>query len=168
MRMPDEYIADKIMELFNYCLSKKVKPDIEVNDIKEFDIEKIRRMKEQLGIKGVILDVDETIRKDMKKIPKCNKEWIAAVKKELKIIVVSNGIDKGVEEFFKAHGIDYIGFATKPLRGNFRKACNRMGLQPEEVLVIGDKLFDDIFGGKRNNMKTMLVKGVSDTPEEER
>ncbi|MBR3511596.1 MAG: YqeG family HAD IIIA-type phosphatase [Clostridia bacterium] len=168
MRMPDEYLADKIMDIFNYCLSKRVKPDIEVNDIKEFDIEKIRRMKEQLGIKGVILDVDDTIRKDMKKIPKCNKKWIAEVKKELKIIVVSNGVDKGVEDFFKTLGIDYIGFATKPLRGNFRKACNRMGLEPEEVLVIGDKLFEDIFGGKRNNMKTMLVKGVEDTPEDER
>ena len=168
MRMPDEYIADKIMDLFNYCLSKKVKPDIEVNDVKEFDIEKIRRMKAELGIKGVILDVDETIRKNMQMIPKCNKEWIEQVKKELKIIVVSNGVDRKVEEYLRGQGIDYIGFATKPLRGNFRKACNRMGLEPEEVLVIGDKLFDDIFGGKRSNMKTMLVKGVSDTPEDER
>ena len=37
-----------------------------------------------------------------------------------------------------------------------------MNIQPNKVLVIGDSLFDDVLGGKRNNMKTVLVKDVED------
>lgn len=39
-----------------------------------------------------------------------------------------------------------------------------MNLSLDKVLTIGDSLLDDIYGGKKNNMKTALVKDV----EEER
>ena len=110
------------------------------------------------------LDIDETVRKDMKSIPKCNQEWIEMLKSQLKVIVVSNGVDRGVEEFFKLQGIDYIGFAHKPMKRNFIKACDKMEISPEKVLVIGDSLWCDIFGGQRNKMKTALVKKVEDEP----
>ena len=29
-------------------------------------------------------------------------------------------------------------------------------------MIIGDSLFDDVYGGKRNNMKTALVKDVDE------
>ena len=35
-----------------------------------------------------------------------------------------------------------------------------MDVSPEKVLVIGDSLLADVYGGKKNNMKTVLVKGV--------
>ena len=37
-----------------------------------------------------------------------------------------------------------------------------MNVQPNNVLVIGDSLFDDVYGGKRNKMRTVLVKNVED------
>ena len=40
-----------------------------------------------------------------------------------------------------------------------------MELNPEKVLVIGDQLLDDIYGGRRNNMKTALVKDVKESEE---
>ena len=89
---------------------------------------------------------------------KCNKEWIDKLKKEFKIIIVSNGKDRNLETYFNEKGIDYIGFAWKPLKTNFKEACRRMELKPEEVLVVGNSLFCDIYGGKKNNMKTVLVK----------
>ena len=60
------------------------------------------------------------------------------------------------------NGIDYIRFACKPLKKNFVKACEKMKVNPERVLMVGDSLFDDIYGGKRNKMKTALVKEVED------
>lgn len=63
----------------------------------------------------------------------------------------------------KKKGIDYIGFAHKPLK-NLLKACEKMNLSPDKVMTIGDSLFDDVYGGKKNNMKTALIKDV----EEER
>ena len=162
MKPIEDIVADKIYELVNYMLAKKIKPDIKLETVGALSKEDIRKLKDELGIQGVILDIDETVRKDMNKIPKCNEEWIDMLKDELKVIVVSNGIDKGIENFFRLKGIDYIGFAHKPLRKNFIKACEMLGIAPEKTLVIGDSLFSDIYGGKRNNMKTALVKKVDD------
>ena len=50
------------------------------------------------------------------------------------------------------------------MKKSFIKACEKLELTPDKVMVIGDSLFGDIYGGKRNNMKTALVKDV----EEER
>ena len=37
-----------------------------------------------------------------------------------------------------------------------------MNLEPEKVIMIGNRVFSDILGGKANNMKTALVKKVED------
>ena len=164
MKNIEDYIVDKIYSATNYVLSKIIKPDISIENVRQLNEEEITKIKERYGIEGVILDVDDTLRKDMKDIPRCNQEWIEQLKGQLKVIVVSNGIDKKIEQFLKERDIEYIGFANKPLKKNFIKACEKMNIKPEEVLVIGDGLFADIYGGKRNNMKTALVNQV----EEER
>lgn len=162
MKTLDELVADKILDLVHYVLSKFIKPDITLNKVNELDVQAIEKLRQQYGIKAVILDVDDTLRKDMKDVPKCNKEWIEGLKGKIKIMIVSNGVDKDIEKYFKENGIDYIGFACKPLKKNFLKACEKMNVKPENVLAIGNSLFDDIYGGKRNNMKTALVKEVED------
>ena len=162
MKTLDELVADKILDLVHYVLSKFIKPDITLNKVNELDVQAIEKLRQQYGIEAVILDVDDTLRKDMKDVPKCNKEWIEGLKGKIKIMIVSNGVDKDIEKYFKENGIDYIGFACKPLKKNFLKACEKMNVKPENVLVIGNSLFDDIYGGKRNNMKTALVKEVED------
>ena len=164
MKSLDELMADKIYELVNYMLAKRIKPDISLDKVTSLTEADIEKLKSQLGIEGVILDIDETVRKNMKSIPKCNREWIEMLKSKLKVIVVSNGVDRGIEDFFKLQGIDYIGFAHKPMKKNFVKACDKMGISPEKVLVIGNSLWCDIFGGQRNKMKTALVKKVEDEP----
>ena len=164
MKNIEYYIVGKIYNKLNQVLAKIIEPDISVEKIGQLDVERICEIKERYGIEGVILDVDDTLRKDMKDIPKCNQEWIETIREQLKVIVVSNGIDKKMETFFKEREIEYIGFANKPLKKNFLKACEKMNIEPEQVLVIGDSLFSDIYGGKRNNMKTARVEKV----EEER
>lgn len=85
---------------------------------------------------------------------------IESLKGRIKIIILSNGIDREIEKYFNKLGIDYIGFALKPLKKNFKKACEKMNVSPDKVLVVGDSLLDDIYGGRRNKMKTALVKRV--------
>lgn len=162
MKSLDDMIADKIYSMINYALSKVIKPDIQINKVTELDEKMIQRLKAKYGIEGIILDVDDTLRKNMKMIPEVNQEWIKTLEGQLKVIILSNGIDKKIEDFFQERGIDYIGFANKPLKKNFIKACQRLEVEPEKMLVVGDSLISDIHGGKRNNMKTALVKGVED------
>lgn len=162
MKTLEDLVAEKLCDLVHYALSKIIKPDMTLNKVNELDIQAIEKMKQQYGIEAIILDVDDTLRKEMKDIPKCNKEWIEGLKGKIKIMIVSNGVDRDIEKYFKENGIDYIGFACKPLKKNFLKACEKMNVNPESVLMVGDSLFDDIYGGKRNNMKTALVKEVED------
>ena len=162
MKSLEEIIGDKILDMLHYALSKIIKPDITVDKVTELDENQIKEIKQQYGIEGIILDVDETLRRDMKSIPKVNQEWIEKLRNQIKIIILSNGIDKKMEAYFKEKGISYISFAHKPLKKNFLKACKEMKVQPDRVLVIGDSLFDDVYGGKRNKMRTALVKTVED------
>ena len=162
MKNIDEIMADKIYSIINFVLSKIIKPDIKIENVKKLDEKMIEKLKEEYRIEGIILDVDDTIRKNMDKIPQCNQEWIEKIKGQLKIIIVSNGKDPSIKKFLEERGIDYIDFAWKPLKKNFIKACEKMDVNPEKVLVVGDSLFDDIYGGKRNKMKTALVKDVED------
>lgn len=166
MKSIEDRIIDKIFECVNFVMNFRIKPDMTIQKVRDLTIEDIKALKAQ-GIKGVILDVDETLRKDMGNIPKCNQDWIDTLKKELKVIVVSNGVDDKIEQYFLAKGIDYIGFAHKPLKKSFNKAFNRLGLKPEEMMIIGDDLFSDIYGGKRNNIRTIMVKEVEDVEEVE-
>ena len=45
-----------------------------MNKVNQLDIQAIEKLRQQYGIDAVILDVDDTLRKDMKDIPKCNNE----------------------------------------------------------------------------------------------
>lgn len=43
------------------------------------------------GIKGLIIDLDETLRFNKEDITKVNQEWLQMAKSKLKIVVLSNG-----------------------------------------------------------------------------
>lgn len=162
MKTLEEIVADKILDLIHYIMSKLIKPDMTIEKVTQLSVEEIEKLKQRYGIEGIIIDVDETLRKEMREIPKCNKDWISDLNGKIKIVILSNGIDNKIEEYFKEEGIEYIDFAHKPLKKNFQKACKKMNVRPDKVLVIGDSLLDDIYGGKRNNMKTVLVKKVEE------
>ena len=71
-----------------------------LSKVNELDIQAIEKLKQQYGIEAIILDVDDTLRKEMKDIPKVNKEWIEDLKDKIKIMIVSNGVDKDIEKYF--------------------------------------------------------------------
>ncbi len=54
----------------------------------------------------------------------------------------------------------------KPEKYMFELACQRLGLQPHEVLMVGDRLDTDILGANRIGARTALVlTGVSQREE---
>lgn len=159
MKTIDEIVAEKLMGLVHEILARIIIPDFKYGKVGEISKDEIVRLK-AYGIEGIIIDVDNTLRKNMKEIPPCNKQWIDSLRGELKVTILSNGIDGKIEQYFADQDIDYIQFGLKPLKRNFLKACEKMGASPEHVLMVGDNLFDDIYGGKRNNMKTALITDV--------
>ena len=163
-----EMIEQKIYNVIDNKLKKIIKPSFSFSEVKDINLEIVKKLKKEYGIGSIILDVDETLRKDMMNIPDCNKEWIEFMKKEFKIIILSNGVDKKIKEYAKKSGIGYISFAKKPLRRGFFSACEIMGLYPENVLVIGNDIICDIYGGNRSGMFTALINKVNENAEFER
>ena len=154
-KLIDEF-CDVIFGLINYYLSKNLNPNLEVSDIKELSPDCLDDLITN-GIKGLVIDLDETLRFDKKDIPKVNAEWLQMAQSKLKIIILSNGYSASIEEYLKKIGIDYIGFACKPLKPSFKKAIKTLGLTPDEIFMIGDDYFSDIYGCSRNKLKTILI-----------
>ena len=148
--------CDIIFSIINYYISKNLNPDLTISDIKELSGDNLDDLKTN-GIKGLIIDLDETLRFDKKDIPMCNKEWLQMAKIKLKIVVLSNGYCPNTEKYLKEIGIDYISLAYKPLKKSFKKAITDLNLAPDAIFMIGDDYFSDIYGGSRNKLKTILV-----------
>jgi len=152
----------KMDTAFEYLAKKLIQPDMKFNSVTDIDKRMLNRIKQDYGIEAIVLDVDETLRCNSKAIPKRNGEWIKMMKGQIKVIILSNGIDPDIEKYFSEMGIDYIGFAFKPLKKNFIKACQKLGVRPEKTLMIGNNIIDDIWGGNRNKMRTALVNDYED------
>ena len=116
------------------------------------------------NIKGLILDVDNTLIDYYRNLVEGAEKWCEELKNEgIKCIILSNSNKKRkVEEVAEKLNIDYIMFAKKPLKSGFKRALSKLELKPEEVAVVGDQLFTDVIGAKRMNMFSILVKQVGE------
>ena len=119
----------------------------------------------QLGIRGLIFDLDNTIvpwqAKDFS--PEMT-SWLLAMKAQgFKLSVVSNARSKRVSSLLDPLGIPAIALAGKPARRAFKMAMAAMETKTEETAVIGDQLFTDILGGNRLGLFTILVNPLSTT-----
>ena len=115
------------------------------------------------GIKGIILDLDNTILPW--KAKKLAAEEVALVKRlqeqGFKICVVSNARHRRVISLLEPLNIPAISLARKPRRTPFRKALAILGTTASETAVVGDQIFTDVLGGNRLGMYTILVTPVS-------
>jgi uncharacterized protein len=117
------------------------------------------------GIKGIITDLDNTLVEwDRPSATPELTEWFEKMKREgIKVMIVSNNNKKRVQSFAEPLGIPFIFEARKPLTRAFQKALATMQLRKEEVVVIGDQLLTDVFGGNRLGLNTILVVPVAQT-----
>jgi uncharacterized protein len=101
------------------------------------------------GIRGVILDLDNTIiSEDDRFVAPKAEDWIAQAKLAgLKFFILSNGKRRyRVEYWSNRLDIPAISPAKKPFPPAFRKALTHMHLKPKQVIVIGDGLHTDVVG----------------------
>lgn len=157
-------LQGKIYTRFILAINKIVKaninPDLEYNNINEINLEEIKRLKCSYGIGGMIIDVDGTILHELEYIPLSVVKTLKLLSSELKIYLVSNNKNERIAKFAKKLGIKYMSFAFKPRRTPFIKASLEMGLNPENIIVIGDGFLTDILGGHRMGMFTGAVKDI--------
>lgn len=135
---------------------KKFYPDIIVDGIRDIS----QALLEQLGVRGLILDIDNTL------VPTHAKEadgialqWLTEMKAHgIKMCIVSNASRARVVKFNEKLELFAIHRAFKPRRGAFKKAAGLMGVDSSNIAVVGDQIFTDVNGGNKAGMITILVK----------
>lgn len=117
----------------------------------------------QKGIKGVILDLDNTLIPWRSGVMEPNMSELLKtyIQAGLKLCVVSNALNRRVESLLLPLGIPGIARAAKPRRKAFVEALQILGTAEKETAVVGDQIFTDIFGGNRLNLYTVLVVPMS-------
>lgn len=131
-------------------------PNIYLNNVKEITIELLT----EKNIKGLLLDVDNTLIDFNHKILEGVKEWCEDLKKQgIKLCILSNTnkIEK-VKRVAKELDLQYINFAKKPSKSGFKRAMELLKLDAENMAIAGDQIMTDILGGNRMKMFTILTK----------
>ena len=136
----------------------KIYPDLYLNNVKEITLELLDKNK----IKGLILDVDNTLIDYDKNLLEGAKQWCDKLKQNnIKICILSNTNKvKKVEKVAKILDLEYIYFAHKPNKKGFYKAKELLGLKVEEIATVGDQVFTDVLGGNKVGMFTILTKPI--------
>lgn len=119
----------------------------------------------QYNLKGLILDVDETLvpfrERDVS--PELQ-QWIAEVRQLVAIWLVSNNLsDVRIGRIAQSLKLPYLIGAQKPSRRKLRQALEAMQLPLEQVAMVGDRLFTDVLAGNRLGMFTILVDPMVDS-----
>jgi len=133
----------------------KFVPSLIVDTIYDIDFEYLRGK----GILGVIFDLDNTIA-GYKQVMPCEKlvAWLETLKDAgFSVVIVSNNKKDRVERFNRDLKLPCIYEAKKPLLKSFAGARDILQLPPENIAVVGDQIFTDVFGGNRMGMTTILV-----------
>lgn len=114
---------------------------------------------EKIQIKGLVLDVDNTLAFADDPVPFTGVlDWIDVLQKaKVKLLIVSNNTAGRVSRFAEILGLDYISFALKPFPVGFRRARKKMALPAKQIAAVGDQLFTDITGAKLAGLRTMLI-----------
>ncbi len=123
-----------------------------------------RELLEKHEIKGLILDIDNTLIDYNRNMDVKVKEWVEELKKQnIKFCIVSNTnkIDK-VKKVSEDLNIPYFHFAKKPSKKGFLKAKNLMQLDEKNIAAVGDQIMTDVIGANRCNMFSILVEPISD------
>lgn len=134
-------------------------PDEYYQSIYDIDLDALRAK----GISGLILDLDNTLAAWRFGEPEPRlAAWMAEVKaKGFRARIVSNDLGPRVDLFTRFLDIPGVARAGKPRRRAFRDAVRALGLRSEEVAVVGDQIFTDVFGAKPVGCHTILVVPVS-------
>ena len=149
-------------------VKKAKKKSILKNFYPEYTFEKVEdipyELLNKLGIKLILMDMDNTLIDSKGNFSKELRKWIKNIKaKGIKLYIVSNSIsEKTVKAVSKALGVKYFYKASKPSRKGFRKVCDNFPeINKSEILMIGDQLFTDVWGGNRFNIRTILVRRLN-------
>ena len=113
----------------------------------------------KLGYKGLIFDIDNTLVHHGEDSTREVDELFKEIQNMgLKTVILSNNSERRVKKFLENIDSLYIFDAQKPKKINYLKSIDMLELNKNEVVVVGDQIFTDIFGANRSGISSILVK----------
>ena len=114
------------------------------------------------GIKLVLLDIDNTLSVHGRdESPDAAREQVERIRAAaLEPVLLSNALADRAQAFAGTLGLDVIGQANKPSTHGIDVARERYGRSAEEIVLVGDQLFTDIWAGKRAGVWTVRVDPI--------
>jgi hypothetical protein len=122
------------------------------------------------GIKGLILDVDNTLTTHDHPAPAEGiMEWIRNMKRcGIRMMIVSNNREERVRPFAELLKLPFVSKGAKPLKKGYIRAMKRMKLTAGETAAVGDQLFTDIWGANLTGIKSIYVSPIEPEGRNER
>ena len=115
-----------------------------------------------LGVRGLILDADNTLATHRNQTPAEGvPEWLAAMRAAgIRLRMVSNATVARCRPFAARLGLDYTAMAVKPFPFGTLRAARAMGLKRRQVAAVGDQLFTDMLGAHWAGVVPLLVEPI--------
>ncbi|MFB2645015.1 YqeG family HAD IIIA-type phosphatase [Raphidiopsis sp. BLCC-F218] len=115
---------------------------------------------QQYGLKGLILDVDDTLVPiTANSVSPELEQWVMEIRQYAALWLVSNNLSQPrISSIAKSLNLPYYLGAAKPSRRKIRAALREMKLSVNQVAMVGDRLFTDVVAGNRLGMFTILVE----------
>jgi HAD superfamily phosphatase (TIGR01668 family) len=136
-----------------------LKPTKIYDSVSSIDFDDLR----SLNIKGILIDIDNTLIDMYRNVPKEIFDWIRKAKENgFKMLVLSNTNNRKKVKFIsESFDLECVSFAMKPLKWGYNRALKKIGLKAEEVCMIGDQIFTDVLGANRLKIASIYVKPIS-------
>lgn len=114
------------------------------------------------GIKGLILDLDNTLTTHDNPVPADGvTDWLKLMKKSgIQLMIVSNNHAERVAPFAEILKLSFVSEGRKPLTKGFAEAVKKMGLTKKEVAAVGDQIYTDVLGANLFHIKMLYVRPV--------
>ena len=117
-----------------------------------------------IGIKGVILDIDNTLEPYEHSLPGEHvKAWLASLADAgISCAFVSNNNKERVELFNGELGLPAYYKAGKPFTKNLKAAMKDMGTDKTNTILMGDQVFTDVWAARNAGIRAALVPPIND------
>ena len=117
-----------------------------------------------IGVKGIVLDVDNTLEPYENPLPGEHVvAWLEGLKKQgISAAIVSNNGGERIKLFNSSLGLPVYCKAKKPFKKNVLRAMSDMGTDKENTILMGDQIFTDVWAAHNTGIRAILVPPIND------
>ena len=117
-----------------------------------------------IGVKGIVLDVDNTLEPYENPLPGEHVvAWLDSLKKQgISAAIVSNNGGERINLFNSSLELPVYYKAKKPFKKNVLRAMLDMGTDKENTILMGDQIFTDVWAAHNTGIRAILVPPIND------